>query len=84
MRKYAVSEGLGNIVVAVVDDMIEHSSPNESFDLDAELLEALHNIIGMCVFGQKYERHSEDLRTIRRINDELKQHLPKVRAIASS
>lgn len=83
VRKYAVSEGLENLVVEVVDDILDHSSPDTAFDLDAEMLEALHNIIGLCVFGQKYERDSEDLRTIRRINGELRGLLPKVREIAS-
>ncbi|XP_003745229.1 cytochrome P450 1A1 [Galendromus occidentalis] len=78
VRKYAVTEGLENLVTEVIDDIIDHSSPEEPFDLDAEMLEALHNIIGLCVFGQKYERDSEDLRTIRRINGELKLLLPKV------
>ena len=83
VRKYAVSEGLENLVVEVIDDIIDHSSPDKPFDLDVEILEALHNIIGMCVFGQQYERDSEDLRTIRRINGELRDLLPKVRELAS-
>lgn len=78
VRKYSVSEALENLVTEVLDDMLDGVDPERAFNLDEGILEAMHNIIALCVFGHKYDPDSKELKTIKRINAEMKNHIGKV------
>lgn len=77
VRKYAVSDSLENLCCEVVDAYVDSLKEGSNIvDSKAPFLYMLYNIIGMSVYGTKFDKESPELAKLKEFNQEFLESAP--------